>query len=123
MILNIQMSFFPPTLEHVNLIKIQIGFKTVIYVVHTFLLCVFADIADSPTSSKPDLSACSSSPPSPQHSSSSCGPLSPPQARVSFNTHPSQTRGKLYTLASGLCSNIGSNTFSLICSRMPIEVS
>ncbi|XP_053472427.1 zinc finger protein GLIS2 [Ictalurus furcatus] len=41
------------------------------------------DIADSPTSSKPDLSACSSSPPSPQHSSSSCGPLSPPQARDS----------------------------------------
>ncbi|MCI4393338.1 hypothetical protein PGIGA_G00156350 [Pangasianodon gigas] len=41
------------------------------------------DIVDSPTSSKPDLSVCPSSPPSPQHSSSSCGPLSPPQARDS----------------------------------------
>ncbi|TSK67249.1 Zinc finger protein GLIS2 [Bagarius yarrelli] len=36
-----------------------------------------------PRRSDTDHSVCPSSPPSPQHSSSSCGPLSPPQARDS----------------------------------------
>lgn len=92
-----------------------------------FLLFVFADMVDSPTSSKPDLSVCPSSPPSPQHSSSSCGPLSPPQARVSLHTHThTQTHhrpeGKLNTLPPGLCSSIGFNSVSLIRSPIPIAV-